>query len=491
MPDTAFDIEAPRPTFIRALGPVEGTCIVIGTVLSSGVFLLPSVVAGSAGRFGIGGVLLTWLVAGLLSIAGALAFAELASMFPSAGGQYVFLREAYGKRVAFLFGWTEFWLARPAAIAAVAAAFATAAGNFTHFETEWSIRWTAFLLVFAITVINYLGVRTSGTVQVLLTATKVAALATLAVCAFGLPGGSFHNWGPLFHSPEPGEGGLEWLMRLSSAVGASLLAALWAFNGWTNAAAVSEEMKEPRRDVPRALVLGTVALTLIYLAAALAYHYVLPMADVSGSRHVAADVASVLFGSPGPAIIGIVAVAAAFSTVNGLLLTGPRIFYAMARDGLFFREMAEIHPRFRTPSWAILFQGLWAGFLILVPLDSFLKAPLGLSGPAHLFEMLFSLVVFVAWIFYGLTVAGMVLLRVRRPELERPYRAWGYPIVPLLFVLTSAAVAVGTVQTHPRQSIAGLIVLLLGLPAYQWWSGREAAAQQGAMPVSECGSSRT
>jgi basic amino acid/polyamine antiporter, APA family len=460
-------LRSPSSGFDRALGPVEATSLVIGTVVGAGIFVVPPLVAQAAGPYGAGAVLLVWALCGLLSLAGALAYAELAASFPRAGGQYVFLREAFGPLPAFLFGWMEFWLARAGSMGVAAVIFAHYAGHFTHLEGEWGLRWTAFLLVFALTLVNYLGVRSGGAVQVLCAALKVAALGALVACAFGLPEGSAANLQPLWTGAGVEAGGLV------GALGTAMIAALWAFNGWANGAAVSEEMREPRRDVPRALVRGMLLVTGLYLAVNLAYLWVLPVTGVASSGDAATAVAEALFGPVGAGLAAVTVMAAAFGSVNGLLLSGPRLFYAMARDGLFFREIGELHPRFRTPHLAVLFQGLWAGFLILIPYGELFGLLFGWRPETPLYAQLFTLVLFASWAFYGLTVAGMLLLRRRRPELARPYRAWGYPAVPLLFVLGSVAFTAHVLLTRPAESLAGVCVVLLGLPAFWWWSRRQ------------------
>ncbi|HTE18489.1 MAG TPA: amino acid permease, partial [Armatimonadota bacterium] len=380
----------------------------------------------------------------------------------------VYLREAYGPLWGFLFGWMEFWVARAGSVATVAVGFAIYAGYFTHLEGDWGVRWTAFLVVFALTVINYLGVRWGGAIQVLFTATKVAALGALVVCAIGLPGGSVSHLQPFWSAGAGGAG------PLASAVGLAMINVLWAYDGWANGAAVSEEMKDPQRNVPRALLAGTALVTAIYLAVNLAYHYVLPMAAVASAARVIADAAHVLLGPVGAGLAAAAVLISTFGSVNGMLLTGPRIFHAMARDRLFFREMGELHPRFRTPHTSILFQGLWSSVLILVPFNDILNRLFGWKLTTPLFDQLLAFVVFASWLFYGMTVAGLLVQRKTRPTAERPYRAWGAPWVPLLFVLTSIAFVLYALVDKPVEAVGGLLIVLSGLPAYWWWNRRQA-----------------
>jgi len=474
-----------EPRFDRALGPVEGTSIVIGTVIGSGIFITPAKIAASAGQFGFGTILLVWIVCGILSLSGALAYAELAAMFPRSGGQYVYLREAYGDLWAFLYGWMEFWVARAGSIAALAVAFALYASDFRRGllglgpgeveSGDWGIRWTAFLAVFVLTGINYLGVRLGGVVQVLFTGTKILALVGLVACAFGLPGGSSQNWLPLWTDGGM-QNGLDWGIVLS-ACGAAMISSLWAYDGWANGAVVAEEMKDPQRNVPRSLIIGTLTLTVIYILANLAYHYLMPMSQVAGSQKVIVTAASKLFGDGRVALAlaaGVVMIST-FGAANGTLLTGPRIFHAMARDRLFFHQMAFLHPRFRTPYWSILFQGLWACLLILVPFNEFINPLLGWEKDLALFDQLITFVIFASWVFYGTSVAAVMVLRRRRPDLPRPYRAWGYPVLPFLFVLTSIGFVANTIRTQPKEALAGVLIVLFGIPAFFWWKSRNPA----------------
>ncbi len=466
-PPTAAD---GKPQFLRALGPLEGVAIVVGTTIGSGIFVTPSKIAEKLGPFGFGAILGVWILCGLLSLAGALAYAELGALFPRAGGQYVYLREAFGPFWGYLFGWMEFWVARAGGIAAVSVVFAQYSVLFTHQEGEWAERWTAFLVILVLTTVNYLGVRWGGAVQTLFTATKVGALLALVVCAFGMPAGNAGNWQPLFSS---GDGS----MTLLAAVGFTMVRCLFAYDGWTNGAAVAEEMKNPQRDVPRALLGGTLVIAALYISANVAYHYLLPMHQVAGSSRVAADAAGKLFGSEiGSRLLAAAVMMSTFGAVNGSLLTGTRIFYAMARDGLFFREMGELHLRFRSPHWSILFQGLWAAALVIIPFDGMIHRVFGWKSEAPLYDQLITYVIFASWGFYGLTVAGLFRLRRLHPDMPRPYRAWGYPVIPALFVLTSGAFVLHTLISQPAEAAAGVGLLLLGVPAYLAWK-RSAARE--------------
>lgn len=472
--------ETSTPGFRREIGPFTGACIVVGTVIGSGIFLTPSTIASKVGPFGTGAILFVWCFCGLLSLAGALAYAELGAMFPRAGGQYVFLREAYGPLVAFLYGWMEFWVARGGSIAALAVAFSRYAAYFTGADDPTSKRWTSFLIIVLLTAINYFGVRFGGWVQMLFTGAKVGALSLLVLCAFLLPGGSPANWQPVIN-PAGGD-----FSVLIGAMGLAMIQALWAYDGWTNGVAPAEEMRDPQRTIPRALLGGTLTIMGIYLAANLAYHYALPMQTLAESKRVSSDVMDLVLGpflgvGIGGGLMAAAVMASTFGAVNGLLLTGPRIFFAMARDRLFFDAMGRLHVKHGTPYASILILGIWSAFLVLFPFDQAL-ATLGVRLKSDLgdqFDDLLTFVIFGSWVFYGLSVAAVMVLRKSRPDAERPYRAWGYPWVPALFVVTSVAFVAHTLVTQWVQSLAGVGIVLLGLPAYWRWTRRAESDTHG------------
>jgi basic amino acid/polyamine antiporter, APA family len=463
------------PRLVRALGPVEGMAIVVGTVIGSGIFYTPAEIARNIGGWGFGVILLAWVIGALLSLAGALAYAEMGAMFPRSGGQYVFIREAFGSLWGFLFGWMEFWVARSGSIAVLTVAFAMAAGTFGQAvgwiqnPGDWGVRWTAFLGIFLLTMANYVGVRVSGTVQVIFTGIKVAAIAALVICAFALPGGKPSNWEP-WVTDGGASGGL-----FLGALGTAMVGVLWSYDGWANGAAVSEEVHNPQRNVPRALVWGTLAVAAVYLSANLAYHYVLPTSLLRGiagegiENSAAARVANVLFDQHGVALISLAVMISTLGAANGSLLTGTRIFFAMSRDGVFFHDMARLHPTFRTPDRAILLQGLWAGVLVLVPFKEMIESGLGWNLKKALYYEIIDYVMFGSWIFYGMAVAALFALRRKFPDAERPYRAWGYPVVPFLFLVVAVAFVAHILFHNRTESLRGIVIMALGLPAYWWW----------------------
>ncbi len=448
---------------LRVLGPVETTAILVGSVIGSGIFLVPNTIAAQVGSFGL--IIAIWLVSGLLSLFGALSYAELGGMIPHAGGQYAYLREAYGKFPAFLFGWTEFLVIKAGSIAAVAVAFALYVGYFIpesfqpifhqtvtlnvgfHFAIEdIGVKLIAIICIALLSVVNYLGVKLGAWVQNIFTFLKVAALAGLIVLTF-IAGHSAPNaFKPLL--PD------QFSFNLLSAFGVAMVAALWAYDGWNNTTYVAAEVREPQKNIPLALFVGTSLVVIIYLAANWAYAYVLPISAIAGSTLVAADAMKTFLGPIGGAFISAAVMISTFGTVNGMILSGPRVTYAMAQDKIFFKGMGTVHPRFRTPHISVAVQGVWSALLTL-------------SGR---FDQLFTYVIFAAWIFYAMTTSGVFVLRKKWPHVERPYKTWGYPWIPILFILVSILFVINTLITDPRDSLFGLIIVAFGVPVYLFWN---------------------
>jgi APA family basic amino acid/polyamine antiporter len=444
---------------LRVLGPVDTLTILVGSVIGSGIFLVPNTIAVQTGSFGL--MLAVWVVSGMLTLFGALSYAELGGMIPHAGGQYAYLRESYGRLPAFLFGWTEFWVIKAGSIAAVAVAFAMYAGAFIppawqpiYHQTvilnlgvripldEIGVKMTALLCILALSAVNYLGVRFGAAVQNLFTFLKVGALAGLVLAVFLFGRRAPDAFSPLW--PDWSQAGL-W-----SRFGVAMVAALWAFDGWNNTTYMAAEVKNPQRNIPLALFTGTLLVIAVYMAANCAYAYVLPMNVIAGSRLVASDAVRTFMGPAGGAVISAAVLVSTFGTDNGMILSGPRVTYAMSRDKVFFECMGKVHPKYRTPHVSVAVQGLWSALLTL-------------SGR---FDQLFTYVIFAAWLFYAMTTAGVIVLRIRRPRAPRPYRTWGYPYIPLLFILASSALLVNTLIADPRDSLFGLAIVLLGVPVY-------------------------
>jgi APA family basic amino acid/polyamine antiporter len=369
-------------------------------------------------------------------------------MMPQAGGQYVYLREAYGPLTGFLCGWSFFIAAQTGGISALAAGFALYANEFLPLSPgEQKAVAAASIAVF--TAINYLGVREGGLVQSILTGVKVGAIAAIILLGYvlvrGLPGGPSALAAPTGH-------------RFAASFGVAMVGAFWAYEGWNCCTFAAGEVKRPERNVPLALILGTVAVMTIYLALNLVYYHVLPMDQVARSSRVGADAAVRIFGRTGSYLVSLLIIISTLGSLNGSILAAPRVYYAMAKDGLFFRWCARVHPRFHTPHLALLVQGIWA--IVIVA--------------AGTYEQLFTYVIFAAFVFYALTALAVVVLRRTRPTAPRPYRVFGYPYLPVLFVLGSAWFLVNTLREEPVEAGCGAIMLGLGVPVYWFWKRRAA-----------------
>ena len=495
---TDAEISDPRTNELpRVLGPVAAFCVVVGSVIGSGIFLVPAKVANDVPF--LSGILLVWVIGGLFSGAGALTLAELGAMLPRAGGLYVYLRVAYGALPAFLFGWVEFLVVRSGSMATLAAAFARYFVQIVPLPGAISHEiWQAGIATFAIaavTTVNVVGTRSGGTLQVLGTFLKVGGVLVLMALPFLLGAGSVSNFSPIW--PSAFSGSLIWGMM------AAMVSVLWAYDGWTNVTPLAEEIRDPGRNVPRSLIWGMAVLIAVYLGMTLAYHYVLPMEEVklasreSGqvARATAAVYCKSLLGAPGVWAISILVMCSTFISLNGNALTGPRAYFAMARDGLFPAGLCRIHRRFKTPANAILLQGIWAialtvagTFLIIVSPDVAPNFPGWILdawkklNETPLYDLLYTYVIFGANLFYMLAISSVFVLRIRRPDLPRPYRTWGYPLTPILYV-AAALLLLGNMLADRQsrfQSLAGLGIIVLGLPAF--WFFRRGAANSAPDP---------
>jgi APA family basic amino acid/polyamine antiporter len=440
-------------SLLRRLGLKEASAIVIGTVIGTGVFLKTAVMAQQAGS--PTWVLVAWAVAGALSFAGALTYAELGALFPRAGGEYVYLREAYGDMMGFLFGWMRFWIGSPGSIAAYAVGAATFLNGIIPFADPSHKTLVALGIIAAFTGLNCFSVAFGGKLQTFMTALKLFMIISLTLAIFY--GATTASWS---HLDTPmGAGWKSW-----SGFGAAVLAALWAFDGWNNLPMAAGEIKDPGHVIPRALGLGMLAILGIYGLANVAYFYALPFDEILHSSStlyrealpVATKAALVAFG---PAAVGLLSAAFVFSAIgalNGSILTGARVPFAMARDGLFFKKLGEVSHRARVPVIALLVQGVWASVLAI-------------SGS---FDQLTDYVVFASWIFYALVTSSLFVFRKRLPNAERPYRAPLYPWLPIVFLVCSVLLLINTVITSPRESGIGLAFICTGVPffyAYKRW----------------------
>jgi APA family basic amino acid/polyamine antiporter len=439
----------------RDLGVWAALAIVIGTVIGSGIFRVPQAMILNVGTVRL--VFLVWIVGGMLSLAGALTYAELAAAMPGAGGEYVYLTEAYGPLWGFLYGWTQMWVAKSGSIATLATAFFEYTAHFVpQFELVWftagpfAVKYGqvfALVLILLLGGVNYLGVRVGGDVQVTVTAVKLALIAfvILAGLFYAHPVASGVGTAPLPPTPPIFAGFI-----------AALVGALWAYDGWNNVGMVASEVRNPQRNLPLSLIGGTLGVIAVYMLANWAYFRVLSPAEVGAHKLVAAEMMQRIGGSAGASAVSLAAMISIFAALNGSILTGARVPYAAARDGLFFRSAARVHPAFHTPGVSILMLSAWSGVLVL-------------SGK---YEELFDFVIFGSWILYAMATASVFVLRRKRPDLPRPYKTFGYPAVPLLFLAGATVLEISTLWTKPRESIAGIILILIGLPFYFYWRRR-------------------
>ncbi len=454
---------------VRGLGFVQATAIVVSTIVGSGVFLVASSMARATGSVPI--VLAGWGLGAVIALSGALCFAELGAALPQAGGLYVYLTRALGPIWGFLFGWMDSVIALPVAVAALAAAFVRFLGFiFPAIVAPWltfhlgghqfaltTAEPLAALVVLLLTAVNYLSVRVGGALQLLCSVIKLGAVLAIIIAGIFFATPSTH-----VPNPAPALGALGTLGALISA----LVPVMWAFNGIQNLGYMGAEVRNPARNIPRALVCGIVIVSLLYLLVNFTYFRVLSVNQVASSQHVASDVVQSVMG-PGSAIWLTVAIAiSVLATLHAVIMTETRIPYAMARKDQFFRFTARLQPRFRSPSGALLLTGV-------------LGTLMALTGT---FEELFSLYIFVMWIFFALSGLAVIRLRAREPELPRPYRAWAYPITPIVFALADLAVCVNLLMAQPVRSCIGLIFILAGIPFYAFWRRGQLAAP---VPVEE------
>ncbi|HVF51112.1 MAG TPA: amino acid permease [Pyrinomonadaceae bacterium] len=467
-------------TLIRGLGVFAAISIVVGSVIGTGIFLKTRVMMCNVETPGL--VITAWIAAGLLSLAGALTYAELAAMMPRAGGEYVFMREAYGPRLAFLYGWTQFSVAYTGSQAAKGVSFAiflnsllggTLDGNyftlrlFGYDFPFGHLQVVALVMIILATLVNCMAVSVSGKISVVLTGIKILLVLAVGVGAFVMAGTG--DWAHFGMSGAAGTcEGVEATARAGLAgFGAAMLGALWAYDGWSNVTIVAGEVKNPQRNLPLALIGGLLIVAALYIFANLAYLYVLSpveIASVSKSSSVATEVVQRFLGPTNLRLaVSLIAMAMMISTLGSLhtgTLSGARISYAMARDRLFFQPLARLSPRTHVPVNALLVQGVWS-------------CVLALSGS---FDTLTDYVIFAAWIFYGMNTASVFIFRRRMPHAERPYRTLGYPVVPVLFLLVTLGLLTTTLIATPRQALIGLGIILLGLPIYEYWSRRNRVA---------------
>ena len=427
----------------RKLGLVDATAIVIGDVVGTAIFLVPNSVAQNLPSAAM--VLAVWVVTGALSFFGALAYAELGAMIPSTGGQYVFLRDSYGPLWGFLCGWSFILAIYSGANATLAVGFATYLSFFVHL-TPLLFKLAAVGLVAVLTFVNYRGVELGAATQRFFTLLSVSGLVAII--------------GSALLSRQ--STAIEWSLPASvpwSHFGVAMIACLWAYEGWSSVSFVAGEIKQPQRNLPLALGLGVATIVALYVLANVAYLKILPISTIASTERVAATMAERTIGPFGASLVALTVLLSTAGCTNAGAMTGPRIYFAQARDGLFFRKIGDVHPRFQTPSFSILVQGV-------------VTAVLAVSGS---YEKLFSYVTFVAWVFYGLTVTGVLVLRRKYPDLPRPYKMWGYPVTPVLFAAIAFGFVINTLVTTPGPSLKGIAIVASGVPVYYVWKRKARA----------------
>ena len=445
---------APTPQLARDLGVGAATAIVVGTIIGSGIFLVPAEMTQAVGSAKL--VYLAWIVGGLLSFAGALTYAELGAMKPQSGGEYVYVRDAYGPLWGFLYGWTWFLIAKPASIATITTGIVRILGTFptfSFFSTEFlhapiALNYgqlAAILAAILISVLNYLGVKKAGEFQLIFTILKVAIILGIIAICFSASQGTWHNFAGDFVGAKGGIAGFF----------AALVASLWAYDGWNDLNMVAEEVRRPERNIPIALIAGVAIVGALYILVNAAVQYVLPVDTIAISQRPASDAIAVVLGPLGASIVSAGMALSMFVTLNGTIMSGARVPFAVARDGYFFRALADVHPRFHTPSGAIVVQCVLAILLLL--------------GGGN-FRQFFSLAIFAEWLFYMISSSTVFVFRKRDPNARRPYHVWGYPVVPALFVAASAVLLYYTFTDNLRNSSLGLLVIAAGIPVFYYFS---------------------
>jgi APA family basic amino acid/polyamine antiporter len=429
----------------RVLGLWDIVGIVIGGVIGSGIFLVPKTIAEGVRAPLV--MLAVWIVGGLLSFFGALSFAELAASMPEAGGMYVYIREAFGPLLSFLFGWTLFLVIDSGAIATLASAFSTRYLRYFFVMSPLVQKLVGVVFILFLVVVNYIGTRWGANLQNLLTVIKFSALAAVCGIVFIFGHGNAAN----FASPAP-----KALSGMLGPFGVALVASLWAYKGWESATYSAGETRNAQKNVPLGLFIGMAAVIFLYIVANLAYLWVMPIGKIAGSERVAADAMNLAIGPVGASIISFVILFSIMGAANQNVLCSPRVYFAMANDGLFFKNVAAVHPRFLTPHVSIIAIGSWS--LIL-----------SLSGT---FEQLLTYVIFGQWIFFGLCVAAVIILRRKKPDLPRPYKTWGYPVTPVIFVIAALYITVNSLINEFWNAMAGLGIIVLGLPFFFYWNSR-------------------
>jgi APA family basic amino acid/polyamine antiporter len=438
------------PDLPRVLNPSHATAIVVGTIIGSGIFLVPQEMMRATGSSGL--VYLAWIAGGLLSLFGAMTYAELSTLLPYAGGEYVYIRGVYGDLPAFLYMWTWFAVAKPASIASVTTGLARTLAIFpalhwlegTAFHLGFAVQWSQIFAIAAtwlITGLNYLGIRKAGNFQLVFTWLKVVLIVAIAAICFGSFGGHWGNFTTQFIGAHGGFGGFM----------IALIAALWAYDGWNDLTMVAGEVRNPERSLPIALILGLAIVGVLYMATNAAIQYILPAAQIAASPRPAVSALQAITGPWGAGLVSIAMAVSIIVTLNGTIMSGARVPYAAARDGLFFRRMADVHPRFQSPSTSLIVQALLTTGLLLA---------------VGRFQQLFELAIFAEWLFYMITATTIFLYR-RREGGGKTYHVWGYPVIPALFIAAAAVLLVYSYAENLKNSLIGTAIILAGVPLFR------------------------
>lgn len=446
----ATETSRPASTLPPVLGPFDAGTVVVGAVIGSGIFLKPGIAAAELANFG--SIISVWIFVGLVTMCGSLALAELAAMLPYAGGPYVYLREAYGKLPAFLWGWTEFWVVRTGSIGALMTATVIYLSQFAPMSRS-AQQATAIGLVIVLSLINIVSTHWVARVQNVTTVLKLGFLGLIIVAPYALGKTHPEYLHPLF--PATVDSGL-W-----RGLGMAMVAVMWPYDGWVGIAPVAEEIRQPQRNLPLAIILGMGVVMTVYVAANVSYHLTLPHGEIARSRAVVFDLFRVLLGSEAARWVALGVMCSTFGAVNANMLIGPRIYFAMARDGLLPAAIQRIHPRFQTPASAIGLQGVWAATLIFATFHYS-------DEPLDAFNKLTDFVIFGGSVFYALAVGAVFVLRWRRPELPRPYRTWGYPLTPALYLLAFGGAMTSLLLNSPGESLSGTALIAAGMPFFAW-----------------------
>jgi len=431
-----------QPKLKRVLSLLDATMINAGGIIGSGIFMVPATVAmftGSASLF-----FMVWIAGGIVSLFGALSVAELGAAMPRAGGQYVYLSEAYGPVWGYLYGWSAVAVINTASIAAVGVAFSEYLRFFFPI-TDVSIKGIAVATIVLLTIINILDVKSGARFQNVFTISKLGAIFGIIILGLVMEGGSNQNLSPFFSDQS--------FTELVGPLGLAMVSVLWTFDGWIFITYVAGEVKNPGRNIPLSLIFCMLIVVTIYLLLNYVLIYTLGFTGMNGSDLVVSDAASVFLGNKGAAIVTLIILISLIGANNGFVLTSARINYAMAKDKLFFYQASQIHPRFKSPSNALIIQCVWASLLTF-------------TGT---FNQLITYIIFASWIFYGMSAGAVIILRNKKPDMERPYKTPVYPWIPIIFILFAIFLTINTIMEAPRDAAIGAGIILAGLPMYYYW----------------------